>query len=133
MYSNLKNHLLRRIVVRILNVYKEKRARIPVKNKESENLIRSRNILKSFEDSSKKEILDNVRSQALSALENITEVVSLSLSILGGNEDGTPCTLSQKDQELLVSEILPMMKLLTKYSDSFLKNSEITLNEKAKR
>ena len=104
-----------------------------MKNKESENLIRSRNLLKSFDDSRKREHLDGIRSQALAALENITEVVSLSLSILGGGEEGNPCTLSQRDQELLVSETLPMMKLLTKYSDSFLKNSEITLNEKAKR
>lgn len=103
-----------------------------MKNKESENLIRSRNLLKSFDSSLKREHLDSIRSQALSALENITEVVNLSLSILSGREE-TPCTLSQKDQELLVSETIPMMRILTKYSDSFLKNSEITLNEKAKR
>lgn len=100
--------------------------------KESENLLKARSLLKTWDMSQREEREMTLRQEAFLNLENLSEVISTGFAALAPSDPGDPSTISKERKERLADDLSSMSRIYLRWVDIFLSNTEKLLNTRSK-
>jgi hypothetical protein len=98
--------------------------------KESENLLKARSLLKTWDMSQREEREMTLRQEAFLNLENLSEVISTGFAALAPSD---PSIISKERKERLADDLSNMSRTYLRWVDIFLSNTEKLLNTRSKK